>query len=167
MYKIASALLLTLICAASPDLACESRPLGKEMSNFAVLTNKGRMIFNFNLANGASFAPGAPAKFRVYINTPNGKRIKGPVIDGQKPSSFFRVIVKPPILAGTYTIVIQDLNIPSNSQTLVDQGVIVTNSLNTIQALATVQAPQNPSAPANPHDTVTGYFNPTRAFFAH
>lgn len=164
MRKTVSALLLILSLGAQ---ALSAAYLPKDRKHFDVLTHKGHMIFNFNLANGASFAPSTPAKFRVYIDTPTGKRIPGPVIDGQSPTSFFRVIVKPPILFGTYTIVVQDLNIPSNQQNLIDQGVIVTNSLNTKQAEAIVQAPQRPSAPANPGDTIIGYFNPTREFFAH
>ena|SRR6185295_11501662 len=166
MYKIVSALLLILLFAPSPELMSKSRAFAKDRHDFPVLTNKGKMIFSFTVGN-ISFAPNAPAKYRIYILTPDGKKINGPQLDGQKIQSLFRVIVKPPILFGTYTIVVENLNIPSNTQMLIDKTVFVTNSLNTKVARTTVQAAQNPSAPANPGDTVIGYFNPTPSFFAH
>ena len=180
MQKIFATLLLTMFIAASSDLRSESRLLAmnqqiasiltqnripKSYHDFPILTKRGKMIFNFTL-DSISFPPGTtPLLFRAYIVAPNGRRTNGPKIDGHSAISAFSIIVEPPILFGTYTIVVENLNIPGNTQTFINQTVIVTNSLNTKQAKTIVTSPTN--TPGDPGNTVMGYFNPVHSFFAH
>jgi hypothetical protein len=157
--------------------------LAKGKQHFDVISEHHRMIFNFTIGNngatpagtfllakqGTAVATAATAQnYRVYIMTPDKRQINGPKIDVNNAPSEFSIRVDPPILDGTYTIVVKNINIPelsSFNNGILNPGVFITNSENT--KIAIVELLGITTTPDNPGDTTQVTFVPTRAFFKH
>jgi hypothetical protein len=150
--------------------------------DFRTVTSRGKLLFTFatttaaigptptpagetdvNAANGII---STPRLFQVSIVTPNKKVIKGPKINVNNELSEFTIIVDPPILFGTYTIVVKNISITSsngnfsNSNTLIEPIVVVQNSLNTNRLFVEVEG-----FATDPGDSYQGEFVPTSLFF--
>jgi hypothetical protein len=143
--------------------------LAKGDQEFIVLKKHGKLFFTFTPTSLVSSALG---KWQASVTTPDNKTFKGPVIDVLATPATFVITVDHPILFGTYTVSVENLDVTgiptglnggqSNLVNTSIQFVVVTNSFNTESVNLSLANLQN--GPNNPGTIVEGYFVPFHHF---
>ncbi|HXF28469.1 MAG TPA: hypothetical protein VN457_01345 [Chlamydiales bacterium] len=168
MHKLLSAVflsqLLFLFSEHAHAAAFVSKHLAKhERQHISEVSHTDKLFFFFETAGKASVPPGSPPQYvQAYIMTPDERKIKGPKIDVTDPVSDFQITVEPPILFGSYTVVIENLSAPKAIGTFIKPNVVVKNSHNT--QLSTILVKRELITPFNPGDTAQGSFVPFHTF---
>jgi hypothetical protein len=156
--------------------ASNKNVLAKDHPHFPVLKEHGKLYFNFTGVTGAVREQQAGASltgtWQAFVITPDKRTFKGPVFDASfPPPENFQILVKPPILYGTYTVCVKNISVLNDGSTFVgafiDPDILVTDSFNQkiagfFMQSAEDQFGQNGNPQNNPvQSTIQGFFIPT------
>src|SRR6185295_1971166 len=77
-----------------------------------VLRHQGKLYFNFVVSPSIlTSSPGLKGTFQTFIITPDQRKFTGPKIKASAPSTAFEIIVEPPIVLGSYVIVVRNIDV--------------------------------------------------------
>jgi hypothetical protein len=189
---------------ATPDSkTTAANILAKGHPHFPVLKEHGKLFFDFSLLarvraiKKSGLTPDQPStptatptaapvqpelniiplvgKWQTFVITPDKRRYEGPIIDINSEPTGFRILVEPPILFGTYTIVVHNISVQGQDgvspffESLIDEQVQVTNTFNNKIVTFTVQSAelQDFNETDNlPNHSIQGFFIPTPDFIS-
>lgn len=171
--------------SAKPNSVIGKKILAKDRPHFPVLKEHGKLYFTFfssalkaaalsvNAGQAAQDSTNLTGSWQAFVITPDKRTFKGPVFNASFPQpENFRILVKPPILYGTYTICVRNISVTQTDGapfqgSFISPDILVTDSFN--QKIASLfmtsasdlaginNTPQN-----NPvQSTIQGFFVPT------
>jgi hypothetical protein len=175
--------------AANPDskTLAANQLFAKGQPHFPVLKEHGKLFFDFVVQeNRIRVRPRIEdavlqGQWQTFVITPDKRRYEGPTINIESEPTTFRILVEPPILFGTYTVVVKNISVqfsdgsPFTGSFLADNGqfagsiVQVSNTFNSKLATFNIQSSEQQNffnLENLPNHSIQGFFIPTPNFIS-
>lgn len=168
-------MLIGTICSSLPMSANIDNSakglLSKDDNNLIVLKKHGTLTFTFTPFTGSAGNQTLSGTWRASVTTPDNKTFKGPIINVQATPATFNIVVDHPIIFGTYTISVENINVTGKELDLVSTAnnfVVVSNSFNTqtvgVSITPVTSQEEDFPGPNDPGTIVQGFFRPFHPF---